>query len=165
MNRCVVFPLMLLIIFFSPKFTVLFISLCVCGTGSVVKNLPANAEDIGDVGSVPGSRRSLGVGNSNQLQYSCLENSMDRGVWWATVHRLQRVRRDWAHAHIHRAIYLCFHSPDILFFQCQSKLILLKRNCWTRRKLSAVLILCICGEKTLRLPIVYFSDLTSFFFF
>ena len=51
--------------------------------GSVVKNLPANA---GDVGSIPGLGRSPGVGNGNPLQYSCLENSMDRGVWWATVH-------------------------------------------------------------------------------
>ena len=51
--------------------------------GSVVKNLPANA---GDVGSIPGLGRSPGVGNGNPLQYSCLENFMDRGVWWATVH-------------------------------------------------------------------------------
>ena len=73
--------------FFLQNHFVLFSRLCVCEAGSVVKNLPANVENIGDVGSVPGSRRSLGVGNSNQLQYSCLENSMDRGVWWATVHR------------------------------------------------------------------------------
>ena len=53
--------------------------------GSVVKNLPANAGDAGDVGSIPGSRRSPGVGNGNPLQYSCLGNPMDRGAWWATV--------------------------------------------------------------------------------
>ena len=41
--------------------------------------------DAGDVGSIPGSGRSPGVGNSNSLQYSCLENSMDRGVWWSLV--------------------------------------------------------------------------------
>ena len=52
----------------------------------VVKNLPASAGDARDVGSIPGSRRSLGVGNGNPLQYSCLENSMDRGTWRATVH-------------------------------------------------------------------------------
>ena len=51
--------------------------------GTVVQNPPANAED---VSSVPGSGRSPGVGNGNALQYSCLENSMDRGAWWATVH-------------------------------------------------------------------------------
>ena len=54
--------------------------------GSVIKNLPANVEDVRDVGSIPGSRRSPGRGHSNPLQYSCLENLMDRGAWWATVH-------------------------------------------------------------------------------
>ena len=47
-----------------------------------VKNLPANERDIGDVGSIPGLGRSLGGGNGNPLQYSCLENPMDRGAWW-----------------------------------------------------------------------------------
>ena len=51
--------------------------------GSVVKNLTANA---GDLGSIPGSGRSPGEVNSNPLQYSCLRNCMDRGAWWATVH-------------------------------------------------------------------------------
>ena len=46
--------------------------------GSVVKNLPANAGDMGDVGLIPRSRRSPGKGDGNQLQFSCLENSMDR---------------------------------------------------------------------------------------
>ena len=59
--------------------------------GSVVKNLPANAEDTGDGGLIPGLGRSLGGGNGYPLQYSCLENPKDRKVWWATVHRLQRV--------------------------------------------------------------------------
>ena len=47
----------------------------------VVKNLPANAEDTGDTGSIPGSGRSHGEGNGNPLQYSCLENPMDGGAW------------------------------------------------------------------------------------
>ena len=51
--------------------------------GSVVKNPPANA---GDVGLIPGSGRSTGEGNGNPLQYSCLENSTDRGALGATVH-------------------------------------------------------------------------------
>ena len=51
--------------------------------GTVVKNQPANA---GDAGVIPGSGRSPGEGNDNQLQYSCLGNSMDGGVWQATVH-------------------------------------------------------------------------------
>ena len=50
-----------------------------------VKNLPANAGDARDVVSIPGCGRSL-VGNGNPLRYSCLENSMGRGTWWATVH-------------------------------------------------------------------------------
>ena len=52
----------------------------------VVKNPPANAGDARDVSSVPGLGRSSGVGSGNPLQYSCLENSMDRGAWQATVH-------------------------------------------------------------------------------
>ena len=51
-----------------------------------VKNLPANAGDIHS--SVPGLGRSPGKANGNPLQYSCLENSMDRGAWWAIVHGL-----------------------------------------------------------------------------
>ena len=54
--------------------------------GSMVKNPPANAGDTGDSGSVTGLGRSPGVGNGNPLQYSCLENSIDRGAWWPTVH-------------------------------------------------------------------------------
>ena len=53
--------------------------------GSVVKNQPANAGDAGDVGLDPGLGRSPGGGNGNPLQYACLKNSMDRGVWQATV--------------------------------------------------------------------------------
>ena len=52
----------------------------------VIKNLHANAEDVRDTGLIPGLGRSPGGGHSNPLQYSCLENSMDRGTWWATVH-------------------------------------------------------------------------------
>ena len=47
----------------------------------MVKNPPANAGDKRDAGSIPGSGRSAAVGNGNPLQYSCLENSMDRGAW------------------------------------------------------------------------------------
>ena len=56
----------------------------------VVKNLPASAGDIRDVGSIPGSGRSPGEGNGNPLQCSCLENPMDRGVWQATVHMVAK---------------------------------------------------------------------------
>ena len=51
----------------------------------VVKNLPDNAGDRRDLSSIPGSGRSPGGGHGNPLQYSCLENPMDGGAWWATV--------------------------------------------------------------------------------
>ena len=56
----------------------------------VVKNQPVSAGDTGDVGSIPGSRRSPGEGNSNPLQCSCLENPTNRGAWQATVHRVTK---------------------------------------------------------------------------
>ena len=55
-------------------------------SGSVVKKLPANAGDTRDMDLTPGLGRSPGGGNGNPLQYSCLENSMDRGAWRAAVH-------------------------------------------------------------------------------
>ena len=58
----------------------------------IVKNPPANAGDTKDVGSIPGWGRSPGEGNDNPLQYSCWENSMDRGNWWATVHGAAETR-------------------------------------------------------------------------
>ena len=56
----------------------------------MVKNLPANAGDTRDVGSVSKLGRSPGGGHDNPLQYSCLENPMDRGAWWAIVHRVAK---------------------------------------------------------------------------
>ena len=50
------------------------------------KESACNAGDAGDTGSIPGSGRSPGGGNGNPLQYSCLENPIDRGAWWVTVH-------------------------------------------------------------------------------
>ena len=55
-------------------------------SGTVVKNLPANAGNARDMGSILMSGRSIRVGNGNPFQYSCLENSMDRGAWRAIVH-------------------------------------------------------------------------------
>ena len=57
---------------------------------TVVKNPPANAGDARHTGSIPGSGRSPGVGNGNPLQYTCVENSMDRGAWWAAVHGITK---------------------------------------------------------------------------
>ena len=58
----------------------------------VVKNPPANAGDVRDAGSIPGSGRSPGGGHGNPLQYFCLENPMDRGAWWTTVSKVAKSR-------------------------------------------------------------------------
>ena len=55
-----------------------------------VKNPPVNAGDIRDAVLIPGPGRSLGGGRGNPLQYSCLENPMDRGTWWAKVHGVRK---------------------------------------------------------------------------
>ena len=75
----------------------------------VVKNLPTNAGGIRGTGSVPGSGRCPGEGNGNPLQYSCLENPMDRGAWWAAVHgvtkswtQLKQLTLTQTHTHTHR---------------------------------------------------------------
>ena len=52
----------------------------------------ASACNTGDLGSIPGLGRSPGEGTGNPLQYSCLENPIDRGAWWATVHRITKSR-------------------------------------------------------------------------
>ena len=56
----------------------------------MVKSLPADAEDVRDAGSIPGSGRSPGEEHGNSLQYSCLENPMTRGAWWAIVQRVAK---------------------------------------------------------------------------
>ena len=78
-------------IFFNHWFFTFWEAPCVCVYWAsqvvpVVKNPPANAGDTGDVGSIPGLGRSPGGGHGNPLQYSCLENPMDRRAWWAAVH-------------------------------------------------------------------------------
>ena len=70
----------------------------------MVKNLPANAGDVRDVGLIPGLGRSLGGGHGNPLQYSCLENPMDRRAWLATVNSVAKSRTrlsDFTHTHTH----------------------------------------------------------------
>ena len=77
----------------------------------MVENPPANAGNIGYMGSIPGSGRSPGRGNGNPLQYSCLKNTTDRGAWQATVHEAakesdltERLNTD-THAHTNIYIY------------------------------------------------------------
>ena len=69
----------------------------------LIKNTPANAGDIRDVGSIPGSGRSPGGGHGNPLQNSCLGNPMDRGAWQAMVHRISKswTRLKWRSMHTH----------------------------------------------------------------
>ena len=69
----------------------------------VVKNTRASAGDTRDTGSILGSGRSPGEGHGNPLQYSCLENPMDRGAWWATVHGVIKswMRLEELNTHIH----------------------------------------------------------------
>ena len=55
-----------------------------------IKNPPAKAGDVRDVGSIPGSGRSPGGEHGNPLQFSCLENPLERGAWWVTVHRVTK---------------------------------------------------------------------------
>ena len=76
----------------------------------VVKNLPANSGEARDVGSIPGLKRSPGVGYSSLLQYSCLENSMDRGAYWAVVHSIAR-----SHACTHVHTHTHTHTELILY--------------------------------------------------
>jgi len=108
--------------------------------GTVVKNLPANARDARYVGSVPGSGRSPGIGNGYPLQYSCLENFIDRGAWWATTHGSPRVRHDWnthTHTHTHTrefqkicCYYIFKFSNFYLFLFCNSYLFANFCNCF-----------------------------------
>ena len=62
------------------------------GASLVAQMVKESACNVGDLGSIPGSGRSPGEGNGNPLQYSCLENSMDGGAWWATVHGVAKSR-------------------------------------------------------------------------
>ena len=77
-----------------------YVRFCFASFFGVFKNFPGGAEikasarNVGDLGSIPGSGRSSAEGNGNPLQYSCLENPMDGGALWATVHRSQRVGHD-----------------------------------------------------------------------
>ena len=70
--------------------------------GAVVKNPPASAGTAGDEGLIPGLGRSPGIGNGNTLQNSCLENSIERGAWWATDHWAAKSNTtEHMHAHTH----------------------------------------------------------------
>ena len=95
----------------------------------VVKNPPANAGDIRDMGSTPGSGRSPGWGNGNLVQYSCLENPMDRAAWYATVHRVTESWTQLKQFSMHECIHFSQHcllkrllSPHHVFLALLSKI-------------------------------------------
>ena len=89
----------------------------------VIKNLLANAADISDVGSIPGSGRSPGGEHGNPLQYSCLENPMDRGTWHDMVHRVAksrtRLKQLSIHFFIHYFPFLSMASETLQLFKGQ----------------------------------------------
>ena len=75
----------------------------------VVKNLPANAEGVRDVGLIPGLGRYPGGGNGKPLKYSCLQNPMDRGAWQATAHAVAKSRTRLSDCHCHCQCHLRIH--------------------------------------------------------
>ena len=86
--------------------------------GAAVKNLPANAGDVGDAGLIPGSGRSPGGGNGNPLQYSCLENSLGAGAWGAMVHGVAQsqtrpIAHTYTHTHTHTQAILVSFQPHL----------------------------------------------------
>ena len=82
----------------------------------VVKDPPANAEGIRDTGSIPGWGRSPGGGQSNPLQYSCLENPMDRGSWWTIVHGVTKSRTRLKQRSTHSGMALHIRWPKYWSF-------------------------------------------------
>ena len=82
----------------------------------VVKNPPVNAGDVRDAGSIPESERSPEGGHGNPLQYSCLENPMDRGPWQPTVHRVTKSQTEWSNiAHTHADNHTKWTQSGITF--------------------------------------------------
>ena len=87
----------------------------------VVKNTPAKAGNLRDIGWMSGSERSPGGGHGNPPQYHCLENPMDRGVWWSTVHRVANSRHNWGN--LAAAAILFIERPDISTKKKKKKLL------------------------------------------
>jgi len=97
----------------------------------LVKNPAANEEIVEDAGLIPGSGRSPGGGHGNSLEYSCLENPMDRRAWWATVHR---VAKSWTQpkrlsTHPKRYILSVLHPINASISCYFYKIIIQEQNC------------------------------------
>ena len=112
---------------------------------SVVKNPPTNAGDTRDMGSTPGSERPPQGGNGNPLLYSCLKNFTDRGVWWATWHRVIKSQtHDWARTQFPNPLEIESASP----------------NHWTSRKFPTIsLLVALCNVSQVHQFIVSKTDL------
>ena len=98
-----------------PDNTTLLVCICVYGAPQValvVKNPPANAGDTRDAGSIPELGTSPGRGHGNPLQYSCLENPMDREAWRATIHR---VTQNWTQLNMSMGSQRVGHSEQLHF--------------------------------------------------
>ena len=92
---------------------------CLFPGGSDGKESACNA---GDLGSMPGLGRSLGEGNGNPLQYSCLENPMDRGAWWAVVPGVTKSQTRLMDKHFHFQVKKIGHTKDyILYYSISNK--------------------------------------------
>ena len=135
----------------------------------MVKNPPANAGDTRDVSPIPGLGRSPGGGHGNPLQYSCLENSMDRGTWWVTVHGVKN-SGTWlnvfVHAHTHT--YTHAHTNDRKGIGCKNPDMedWFLENCrrmallnWPWKKLQW--LLCYNSHKGLYMALVSFHSAVS----
>ena len=94
------------------------VCVCVCAWPSlvvlVVKYLPANAGDIRDVGSIPG----LGRWHGNPVQYSCLENPVDREAWWSTVHSVTQSQRQLQRLSMHACKHMCIYVNMYISNMC-----------------------------------------------
>jgi len=82
--------------------------------GLLVKNLPANAEDTRDIDWIPGLGRCPGEGNCNPLQYSCLENPIDRGAWQATIRGVKK-SQTWLSTHTDQCLPIPLHMNGLVF--------------------------------------------------
>ena len=98
----------------------------------LVKNLPASARDARDAGRIPGLGISSGGGNGNPLQYSCLEDSTDRGAWQDIVQRVVK-RHDWAH--IHHTYALIFYNFTIICLYGDFFIWIILELCWTLKSM------------------------------
>jgi len=118
---------------------------------AVVKNLLANA---GDVGSMSGLRRSPGRGHGNPLQYSCLENAMDKGTWWVIVHGFEKSQtRLTEHVCARTHMHTCTHTHAHTHTHARTHTILGRWICLERKGLFALMTHSILAQSTVfRVP-------------